>query len=121
MLQRSTPGCSPACAPTGAAEHLIELSLAGVRIRVITRPVVPGAHGRVIADTVEFLDRAGIPDDTRCFVPDGMTVACDLLIADSPANTRQASRPASLPLFLTSVTVDTLPDRERRTGRMRRK
>lgn len=81
----------------GASTGLHQLSDAGVRIRVIThRLLQPGAHRRVVSDTVQFLDEQDIPYSDLCFVKDKTTVGCDLLVDDAPHNIL-AARDAGVP------------------------
>ena len=81
----------------GASGGLHRLSDAGVRIRVIThRLLQPGAHRRVVSDSVQFLDERDIPYSDLCFVKDKTTVGCDLLVDDAPHNIL-AARDAGVP------------------------
>ena len=71
----------------GAADVLWRLSDAGVWIRVIThRLYVSWGHQVSVADTVEWLDRVGIPYRDICFLGAKPEVEADCYIDDSPAN-----------------------------------
>ncbi len=92
----------------GASKALHELSDEGVRIRVIThRLLQPGAHRRVVSDTVEFLDTADTPYSDLCFVSNKTTVGCDVLLDDAPHNVL-AARAAGVP----TIVFDQLYNRE---------
>jgi 5'(3')-deoxyribonucleotidase len=71
----------------GAADALWRLSDAGVWVRVIThRLYVNWGHRVAVADTVEWLDTAGIPYRDICFLGRKPEVEADCYIDDSPAN-----------------------------------
>ncbi|HSL58280.1 MAG TPA: hypothetical protein VK866_10605 [Acidimicrobiales bacterium] len=71
----------------GAAESLWRLSDAGVWIRIIThRLVVNWGHAVAVSDTVEWLDRVGIPYRDLCFLGHKPQVECDLYVDDAPHN-----------------------------------
>ncbi len=71
----------------GASEVLWRLSDAGVWIRIIThRLCVNWGHKVAVADTVEWLDRAGIPYRDICFLGNKPEVEADCYVDDSPAN-----------------------------------
>ncbi|MDZ7679740.1 MAG: hypothetical protein U5K29_14450 [Acidimicrobiales bacterium] len=69
------------------AEVLWRLSDAGVWIRVIShRLAVNWGHAVAVSDTVEWLDRAGIPYRDLCFLGDKPQIEADLYIDDAPHN-----------------------------------
>ena len=71
----------------GAADALWRLSDGGVWIRVIThRLYVSWGHQVSVADTVEWLDRVGIPYRDICFLGTKPEVEADCYIDDSPTN-----------------------------------
>jgi 5'(3')-deoxyribonucleotidase len=71
----------------GAAEALWELSEAGVWIRIITHRLhLKGGHSAAMADTVEWLDRNGIPFRDICFLGAKKDVGADMYVDDSPGN-----------------------------------
>lgn len=71
----------------GAAEVLWRLSDAGVWIRVIThRLCVNWGHAIAVADTVEWLDRTGIPYRDLCFLGHKPQVEADVYVDDAPHN-----------------------------------
>jgi 5'(3')-deoxyribonucleotidase len=71
----------------GAGPALRRLSRRGVRIRIIThRLVVEHFHQSAVAQTVEWLDRNGIPYWDLCFMGVKGAVDADLYIDDSPEN-----------------------------------
>jgi len=81
----------------GAAEALNRLSDRHVRIRIIThRLYVSGGHQEAVSQTVEWLERNGIPYWDLCFVKDKPVVGADLYIEDTPNNVialREAGHP----------------------------
>jgi 5'-nucleotidase len=71
----------------GAAEVLWRLSDAGVWIRIIThRLYVNWGHAVAVADTVDWLDSAGIPYRDLCFLGAKPQVEADCYIEDAPHN-----------------------------------
>jgi 5'-nucleotidase len=71
----------------GCAEVLWRLSDAGVWIRIIThRLYVNWGHATAVADTVDWLDAAGIPYRDLCFLGAKPQVEADCYIEDAPHN-----------------------------------
>jgi 5'-nucleotidase len=71
----------------GAAEVLWRLSDAGIWIRIIThRLYVNWGHAVAVADTVDWLDGAGIPYRDLCFLGAKPQVEADCYIEDAPHN-----------------------------------
>jgi len=71
----------------GAGPALRRLSDLGIRIRIIThRLVIEHFHQIAVAQTVEWLDRHGIPYWDLCFMGEKGAVNADLYVEDSPAN-----------------------------------
>jgi 5'(3')-deoxyribonucleotidase len=71
----------------GTAEVLWRLSDAGVWIRIIThRLCVNWGHAVAVADTVEWLDRHGIPYRDICFLGQKPEVEADCYVDDGPHN-----------------------------------
>lgn len=71
----------------GAAETLWRLSDAGVWIRIIThRLYVNWGHATAVADTVDWLDAAGIPYRDLCFLGAKPQVEADCYVEDAPHN-----------------------------------
>jgi 5'-nucleotidase len=71
----------------GAPDVLWRLSDAGIWIRVIShRLAVNWGHAIAVSDTVEWLDRVGIPYRDLCFLGDKPQVEADLYIDDAPHN-----------------------------------
>lgn len=71
----------------GAGPALRRLSNLGIRIRIIThRLVIEHFHQIAVAQTVEWLDRHGIPYWDLCFMGEKGAVNADLYIEDSPHN-----------------------------------
>lgn len=72
----------------GASEALWRMSDAGVRIRIVTHRLVTNfIHGRVVKDTVDWLDEHKVPYRDICFVRDKADIfGCDLYIDDAPMN-----------------------------------
>lgn len=71
----------------GAAETLWRLSDAGVWIRLITHRLYTNwGHAIAVSDTVEWLDRHGIPYRDLCFLGDKPQVEADAYVDDAPHN-----------------------------------
>lgn len=71
----------------GASEVLWRLSDAGVWVRIIThRLCVNWGHAVAVADTVEWLDRNGVPYRDICFLGRKPEVEADAYIDDGPHN-----------------------------------
>lgn len=71
----------------GAADVLWRLSDAGVWIRLITHRLYTNwGHAIAVADTVAWLDEAGIPYRDLCFLGDKPQVEADVYIDDAPHN-----------------------------------
>jgi 5'(3')-deoxyribonucleotidase len=71
----------------GASEALWRLSDAGVWIRIVTHRLYANwGHAIAVADTVEWLDAAGIPYRDLCFLGRKPAVEADLYVEDAPHN-----------------------------------
>lgn len=71
----------------GAGPALRRLADDGVHVRIIThRLFIPHFHQEAVRQTVEWLDRRGIPYWDLCFVRDKIEVGADLYVEDSPDN-----------------------------------
>jgi 5'(3')-deoxyribonucleotidase len=71
----------------GAAPTIRRLSTRGIRIRIIThRLYIPWFHREAITQTVEWLDKHGIPYWDLCFMAEKSSVDADAYVEDSPAN-----------------------------------
>ena len=81
----------------GASEALWRLSDAGVWIRIVTHRLYANwGHAVAVADTVEWLDAAGIPYRDLCFLGRKPAVEADLYVEDAPHNVaelREAGQP----------------------------
>lgn len=72
-----------------AAAALRRLSAEGVRIRVIThRLYIPWFHRQAVLQTLEWLERNGIPYWDLCFMAAKSSVDADVYVEDSPGNIR---------------------------------
>ncbi len=70
-----------------AAEALWRLSDAGVWIRIVTHRLYANwGHAIAVGDTVEWLDRVGIPYRDLCFLGAKPEVEADLYVEDAPHN-----------------------------------
>jgi 5'(3')-deoxyribonucleotidase len=73
----------------GAGPVLRRLSKHGVRIRIITHRLhIPNFHRTAVEQTIDWLDKHGIPYWDLCFMNQKSDVAADLYIDDSPKNVR---------------------------------
>lgn len=71
----------------GAPSVLRRLSAAGIRIRILThRLYIRYFHQEAVRQTIEWLDRYGIPYWDLCFLRDKAAVGADLYIEDDPGN-----------------------------------
>lgn len=71
----------------GAAAALWRLSDAGVWIRIVTHRLYANwGHAAAVADTVAWLDEAGIPYRDLCFLGDKPQIEADVYIDDAPHN-----------------------------------
>lgn len=71
----------------GAGPALRRLSRQGVRIRIIThRLYIAWFHRQAVIQTVEWLERNGIPYWDLCFMATKSSVEADAYVEDSPAN-----------------------------------
>lgn len=82
---------------SGAAAALRRLSRKGLRIRIIThRLYIHWFHRQAVVQTVEWLEKHGIPYWDLCFMAKKSSVEADAYVEDSPANIemiRRARRP----------------------------
>lgn len=78
---------SSLCPVDDAPAVLRRLSAKKVWIRIIThRLFIPHFHQEAVRQTIEWLDRQGIPYWDLCFMKDKTAVGADLYIEDSPKN-----------------------------------
>lgn len=71
----------------GAGPVLRRLSDDKVRIRIVTnRLFVSHFHAPAVSQTVEWLDRHGIPYWDLCLMPDKVAVRADVYLEDTPQN-----------------------------------
>jgi beta-phosphoglucomutase-like phosphatase (HAD superfamily) len=73
----------------GAAPALRRISSQGIRIRIIThRLYIEWFHRQAIVQTVEWLEKYGIPYWDLCFMAAKSSVDADVYVEDSPTNIR---------------------------------
>jgi beta-phosphoglucomutase-like phosphatase (HAD superfamily) len=80
-----------ACLPLidGAAPALRRISSHGIRIRIIThRLYIQWFHRQAIVQTVEWLEKHGIPYWDLCFMAAKSSVDANVYVEDSPTNSR---------------------------------
>ena len=71
----------------GARKYLRKLSDEGFRIRIIThRLFIQFFHAAAVQQTIEWLDKNGIPYWDLCFMKDKDQIGADIYIEDSPEN-----------------------------------
>src|SRR5258708_9477032 len=71
----------------GAPQALRQLSDLGIHIRIVTaRLCISGSHAEIIKQTVDWLEKYGIPYWDICFMRDKCSVTADLYIDDSTSN-----------------------------------
>ena len=74
---------------TGARRYLRKLSDEGARIRIIThRLFISYFHNTAVAQTIDWLDKHGIPFWDLCFMKEKDQVGADIYIEDSPRNVK---------------------------------
>lgn len=77
----------------GCAEALWRLSDAGIWIRLITHRLYANwGHAVAVADTVAWLDEAGIPYRDLCFLGNKPEVEADAYLDDAPHNVDELRR-----------------------------
>jgi 5'(3')-deoxyribonucleotidase len=85
LKERALFGCLPVI--EGAAPALRRISSHGIRIRIIThRLYIQWFHRQAIVQTVEWLEKHGIPYWDLCFMAAKSSVDADIYVEDSPAN-----------------------------------
>ena len=73
----------------GAASALRRISSRGIRIRIIThRLYIQWFHRQAVVQTVEWLEKHGIPYWDLCFMAAKSSVNANVYVEDSPANIR---------------------------------
>lgn len=99
----------------GAAPALRRLSDDKVRIRIITnRLYVSHFHAPAVAQTVEWLDRHGIPYWDLCLMPDKAAVHADVYLEDTPKNIEQLREAGcDVIIFENSTNLDVQGERVR--------
>lgn len=79
----------------GAAYNLRRLSDQRIHIRIVThRLYVGGLHEKVVAQTVQWLERHHVPYSDLCFLKAKVSLDADLYIDDSPSNIKAFSAAA---------------------------
>lgn len=89
----------------GAPQALRNLSAKNIYIRIITsRICIKWNHAEIVKQTVDWLEKHGIPYWDLCFVKDKLAVNADLYIDDSPSNIlRLRKLGRNVAIFKTSV------------------
>ena len=88
-----------------------------VRVRIIThRLFIPRFHETAINQTVEWLDKYGIPYWDLCFMKDKAGVGADLYIEDSPTNIKALRGTAMIRLSMPTQQMSALKARVQTTG-----
>jgi beta-phosphoglucomutase-like phosphatase (HAD superfamily) len=95
----------------GSASALRRLSSTGIRIRIIThRLYIPWFHRQAVVQTLEWLEKHGVPYWDLCFMASKSSVDANVYVEDSPANI-QALRSAGkeVMVFRNSTNRDLAP------------
>lgn len=97
----------------GARKYLRLLSDEGVRIRIVThRLFIHYFHSLAVSQTIEWLDRHGIPYWDLCFMKEKAQVGADIYIEDSPTNVRDLRKNKNKTIcFANSTNVEIGPPR----------
>lgn len=94
-----------------AAAVLRRLSDRKVRIRIITnRLFIKYAHLETTSQTVEWLEKHGIPYWDLCFMSEKAAVGADLYLDDSPSNIEALRRQGLKAIVFTNSTNRNLPE-----------
>jgi 5'(3')-deoxyribonucleotidase len=94
----------------GAPQALRQLSIEGVRIRIIThRLFIKYFHQVAVSQTIQWLDRHDIPYWDLCFMQQKTAVGADLYIEDSPANIERLRSEGQKTVVYTNSTNEHLP------------
>ncbi|MCS7478814.1 hypothetical protein ACFFQW_21480 [Umezawaea endophytica] len=89
----------------GAAQAIRRLGTEGVRIRIIThRLFIRYFHKIAVAQTVDWLDRHGIPYWDLCFMRDKALVDADVYVEDSPENIERLQEAGKVVVAFTNST-----------------
>jgi len=74
----------------GARLYLRKLSDEGIRIRIVThRLFLEYSHQASVSQTIEWLDKNGIPYSDLCFMKEKEQVGADIYVDDAPHNVEQ--------------------------------
>jgi len=77
----------------GARKYLRKLSDEGARIRIIThRLFIHYFHGLAVSQTIDWLDKNGIPYWDLCFMKEKQQVGAHIYVDDSPDNVKRLRR-----------------------------
>ncbi len=95
---------------TGAASALRRLSSTGIRIRIIThRLYIPWFHRQAVVQTLEWLERHGLPYWDLCFMASKSSVDANVYVEDSPANIEALRRAGKEVIIFRNSTNRDLP------------
>jgi 5'(3')-deoxyribonucleotidase len=77
----------------GAAPALRRLSSTGIRIRIIThRLYIPWFHRQAVVQTLEWLEKHGVPYWDLCFMASKSSVDANVYVEDNPVNVEALRR-----------------------------
>jgi 5'(3')-deoxyribonucleotidase len=94
----------------GAPQALRQLSIEGVRIRIIThRLFIKYFHQVAVSQTIQWLDRHDIPYWDLCFMQQKTAVGADLYIEDSPENVERLRAEGAKTIVFSNSTNEHLP------------
>ena len=94
----------------GSPATLRRLSARRIRVRIIThRLFIKYFHQEAIKQTIEWLDRYGIPYWDICFMKNKGAVGADLYIEDSPDNIKTLRADGHKTIVFTNSTNQNLP------------
>jgi len=93
----------------GAPQALRRLSVAGVRIRIIThRLFIKYFHQVAVSQTIQWLDQHDIPYWDLCFMKEKAAVGADLYVEDSPENLERLRAEGAKTIVFTNSTNEHL-------------
>jgi 5'(3')-deoxyribonucleotidase len=93
----------------GAPQALRQLSIEGVRIRIIThRLFIKYFHQVAVSQTIQWLDRHDVPYWDLCFMQEKTAVGADLYVEDSPVNVERLRAEGQKTIVFTNSTNEQL-------------
>jgi beta-phosphoglucomutase-like phosphatase (HAD superfamily) len=100
----------------GARSYLRKLSNDGARIRIIThRLFIHYFHRTAVSQTIDWLDRHGIPYWDLCFMKEKEQVGADLYVEDTPKNVEALRKSGAYTICFANSTNTSISDPRAKT------